>query len=85
MKKREMKRQQVGTVVSNKMDKTVTVQVERLIKHRLYKKYIRRHVKFYTHDKDNACRIGDKVLITECRPLSKFKRWRISSILEKAI
>lgn len=85
MKKREMKRQQAGIVVSNKMDKTVTVQVERLIKHRLYKKYIRRHVKFYAHDKDNACRIGDKVLITECRPLSKFKRWRISSILEKAI
>lgn len=85
MKKREMKRQQAGIVVSNKMDKTVTVQVERLIKHRLYKKYIRRHVKFSAHDKDNACRIGDKVLITECRPLSKFKRWRISSILEKAI
>lgn len=85
MKKREMRQQQVGTVVSNKMDQTVIVQVERLIKHRLYKKYIRRHAKFSAHDKGNTCQIGDKVLITECRPLSKFKRWRINSILEKAI
>lgn len=85
MKKREMRRQQVGTVVSNKMDQTAIVRVERLIKHRMYKKYIRRHVKFSAHDPGNACQIGDKVLLTESRPLSKFKRWRVSSILEKAI
>ncbi len=85
MKNREMRRQQVGTVVSNKMDKTAIVRVERLIKHRMYKKYIRRHVRFSAHDPNNACQIGDKVLITESRPLSKSKRWRVSSVLEKAI
>ena len=80
-----MKRQLIGTVVSDKMDKTVVVQTERLVKHRLYEKYIRRRAKFSAHDAENSCRIGDKVLITESRPLSKTKRWQVSQILEKAV
>lgn len=75
----------IGTVVSDKMDKTVVVQAERLVKHRLYEKYIRRRAKFSAHDAENSCRIGDKVLITESRPLSKTKRWQVSQILEKAV
>jgi len=85
MKKRGTKRQVVGTIVSNKMDKTVVVMTERLIKHPLYKKYIRQRNKFRAHDQDNACGIGDRVLITESRPLSKTKRWRVSRIIEKAV
>ena len=85
MKERGMRRQVVGTVISNKSDKTVTVLVERLVKHRMYHKYVRRRAKFAAHDKDNACQIGDKVLITESRPLSKTKRWRVSEIVEKAV
>ena len=85
MKKRGMKRQVIGTVVSDMMDKTVVVQSERLVKHRLYEKYIRRRAKFSAHDAENSCRIGDKVLITESRPLSKTKRWQVSQILEKAV
>jgi len=85
MKERGMRRQVVGTVISNKSDKTVVVLVERLVKHRMYHKYLRRRVKFAAHDKDNACQIGDKVLITESRPLSKTKRWRVSEIVEKAV
>ena len=85
MKNRGMRRQVVGTVVSNKMDKTVVVLVQNLVKHRLYKKYIRRHSRFVAHDEDNSCHIGDKVLITESRPLSKTKKWRISKIVEKAV
>jgi small subunit ribosomal protein S17 len=67
------------------MDKTVTVVSERLVKHRLYKKYVRRRAKFAAHDEQNACRIGDRVLITESRPLSKTKKWRVSKIVQKAI
>ena len=85
MKKRGMQRQLVGTVVSDKMDKTVVVLVEKLVKHRLYHKYIRRRSKFSAHDQGNQCRIGDKVLITESRPLSKTKRWQVSKIVEKAV
>jgi len=85
MKNRGMKRQLIGTVVSDKMDKTAVVQVERLVKHPLYKKYIRRRNKFAAHDKDNRCSIGDRVLITESRPISKLKRWRVTDILEKAV
>lgn len=85
MKNRGIKRQLVGTVVSDKMDKTAVVQVERLVKHPLYKKYIRRRNKFAAHDNDNLCNIGDKVLITESRPISKLKRWRITDIIEKAV
>lgn len=75
----------VGTVVSDKMDKTVVVLVERLVKHRLYQKYVRRRVRFSAHDEKNACNIGDKVIITESRPLSRAKKWRVSEIVEKAV
>jgi len=85
MKTRGMKRQLVGTVVSDKMDKTVVVTVERLVKHSLYQKYIRKRSRFAAHDESNACRPGDKVLITGIRPMSKTKRWRVSKVLEKAV
>ena len=85
MKQRGMKRQLIGTVTSNKADKTVTVLVERLVKHRLYLKYLRRRTKFAAHDDQNDCRIGDKVQISESRPLSKTKRWRVVTIVEKAV
>ncbi len=75
----------IGTVVSDKMNKTVIVLVERLVKHRLYKKYIRKRARFAAHDENNASRVGDKVLITQSRPLSKTKKWRVSKIIEKAI
>ena len=75
----------IGTVVSNKMDKTIVVLVERLVKHRLYKKYIRKRSKFSAHDEENACQVGDKVLITESRPISRSKKWRLSKIVEKAV
>ena len=75
----------VGTVTSNKANKTVTVLVERLVKHRLYLKYVRRRTKFAAHDERNNCRIGDKVLISESRPISKTKRWRVVKVVEKAV
>ena len=85
MKMRGMKRQVVGTVVSNKMDRSIVVQVERTVKHPMYHKYVRRRARFAAHDEDNTCQVGDKVLITESRPLSKTKRWRLSEILQKAV
>jgi small subunit ribosomal protein S17 len=85
MKQRGIKRQMVGTVVSNKADKTVTVRVERLVKHKIYHKIMRRRTKFAAHDDRNDCQIGDKVLISEARPLSKSKRWRVIKIVEKAV
>jgi len=75
----------VGTVVSNKMDKTVVILVERLVQHPLYQKYVRRRERFSAHDEGNACNIGDTVTITEARPLSRTKRWRVSEILKKAV
>ncbi len=80
----EIKRTQTGRVVSNKMDKSVTVLLERQIKHPLYGKYIKRSTKVSAHDEDNSCGEGDKVMIAECRPLSKTKSWRVVEILEKA-
>ena len=85
MKNRGIRRQLIGTVVSDKMEKTAVVQVERLIKHPVYKKYVRRRNKFVAHDKDNSCNIGDRVKITESRPISKLKRWRVTEIIEKAV
>ena len=85
MEKRRLKRQMIGTVVSDKMDKTVVVLVERLVKHRLYHKYIRRRSKFAAHDEHNASNIGDRVLIIQSRPLSKTKKWRVGKIVEKAV
>ncbi|MDK2861982.1 MAG: small subunit ribosomal protein [Thermodesulfobacterium sp.] len=74
----------IGTVVSDKMDKTVVVMVETLVKHPLYGKYIKRRKKYMAHDENNECKIGDKVLIEETRPLSRRKRWRVREILERA-
>ena len=85
MKQRGIKRQMVGTVVSNKADKTVTVLVERTVKHKTYHKIMRRRNKFAAHDDRNDCQIGDRVLLTESRPLSKSKRWRVIKIVEKAV
>jgi small subunit ribosomal protein S17 len=80
----EIKRTQTGRVVSNKMDKSVTVLLERQIKHPLYGKYIKRSTKVRAHDEDNSCGEGDLVMIAECRPLAKSKSWRVVEILEKA-
>lgn len=74
----------IGTVVSNKMDKTVVVAIETTVTHPLYKKQIKRTTKFKAHDENNECGIGDVVRIMETRPLSKDKRWRVTSIIEKA-
>lgn len=73
-----------GRVVSSKMDKTITVRVERLVKHPLYGKYIRRSTKLHAHDENNECNEGDVVVIQECRPLSKTKSWRLVKIVERA-
>ena len=75
----------VGTVVSDKSDKTIVVRVETLMKHPLLKKYVRRHKKFMAHDPMNECGIGDKVKIVEYRPLSRNKRWHLVTVLEKAV
>lgn len=75
----------VGVVVSDKMDKTVVVKVDQLIKHPIYKKYIKRRVTYKAHDEQNSCATGDKVLIVETRPLSRDKRWRVREILEKNV
>jgi len=74
----------VGRVVSDKMNKSITVLVERQVKHPLYGKYIRRSTKLHAHDENNECGIGDTVSIAECRPISKTKTWRLVSVLEKA-
>lgn len=66
-----------GTVVSDKMDKTVTVEVRRLVKHAKYKKYISRTKTYHAHDENNECKVGDTVVVEECRPLSKTKRWKV--------
>lgn len=85
MKTRGMKRQLVGKIVKDRMDKTVVVRVERMVKHKFYHKYIRRRATYAAHDERNECKIGDKVVITESRPLSKTKRWRVARVLEKAV
>ena len=73
-----------GTVVSSKMDKTISVEVERLIKHPTYGKYVRRTTKLLAHDENNECREGDTVAISECRPLSRHKAWRLVRVIERA-
>lgn len=80
----DLKRTKVGLVVSDKMDKTVTVMVERQVKHPLYGKYIKRSTKVHAHDETNDCGEGDKVVIAECRPISKAKSWKVVEILERA-
>lgn len=78
------KRPLTGRVISNKMRKTVTVVVERRVKHPLYKKYIRRSTKVHAHDESDDCNVGDWVAIEQCRPLSKTKSWRVSEVLARA-
>ncbi len=78
------KRTVIGRVVSDKMDKTVSVAVERLIKHPAYGKYIRRTTKVLAHDENDECKSGDRVTISECRPVSKSKAWQVVSVVEKA-
>jgi small subunit ribosomal protein S17 len=73
----------VGTVVSDQMDKTVVVRVERLVRDTRYHKYVRRHTRFMAHDEENACGVGDQVQIVEHRPLSKRKRWKVQATLRK--
>ncbi len=84
MKKRGMRRTLVGQVVSNGMDKTVVVRVERLVQNPRYKKYVRRYSKFMAHDEANACEVGDRVQIIEHRPISKLKRWMVQETLSKS-
>ena len=79
-----MRKTDVGRVVSDKMDKTVVVAIENSVKHKLYKKIIKRTIKLKVHDENNECKIGDRVRIMETRPLSKDKRWRLVEIIEKA-
>ena len=81
---RNLRKTRVGKVVSDKMDKTIVVAIETSVKHSLYNKIVRRTVKFKAHDENNECRVGDKVLIMETRPISKDKNWRLVEIIEKA-
>ncbi|MCB0725659.1 MAG: 30S ribosomal protein S17 [Ignavibacteriae bacterium] len=83
-KGRGIRKTRVGKVVSNKMDKSIVVSVERRVKHRLYKKFFKKTTKFMAHDEKNECTIGDTVKIMETRPLSKNKRWRLVEVVQKA-
>ena len=85
MEERNLRKTMIGTVVSNKMDKTVVVAVETSVKDKVYKKVVKRTYKLKAHDEENACQIGDKVKVMETRPRSKDKRWRVVEITEKAI
>ncbi len=81
---RNRRKERVGVVTSNKMQSTITISVERKIKHPLYGKFLKRHTKFMAHDAENTCNIGDRVRIMETRPISKNKRWRLVEVLERA-
>ncbi len=83
-KDRGRRQEKVGVVVSSKMDKTVVVAVEKTITHRLYHRYQKRTSKFYAHDEENACNVGDRVRLVATRPLSRLKRWRVGEVLQKA-
>ncbi len=84
MENRGLRKTRIGIVVSNKMDKTITVAIERRVAHPIYKKYFKKTTKLLAHDEKRECSIGDKVKIMETRPLSKRKRWRLVEIVEKA-
>jgi small subunit ribosomal protein S17 len=84
METRNFRKEKTGKVVSNKMDKSITVAVERKVKHAMYGKFMKKTKKFMAHDETNECKIGDIVKISETRPLSKNKRWRLIEIVEKA-
>ncbi|HWS16003.1 MAG TPA: 30S ribosomal protein S17 [Candidatus Methylomirabilis sp.] len=83
MEARGARKKKVGTIVSDKMDKTVVVRVERLVPHEVYKKYVKRRVTYKAHDEKNEFRVGDRVEIVETRPLSKDKRWRVARLIER--
>lgn len=82
---RSSRKTRIGIVISNKMKKTITVEMERTMKHPMYQRVIKRKSKLYAHDEKNECGIGDKVLVMETRPLSKLKRWRLVKVIEKAV
>lgn len=84
-KERGNKKLLVGVVISDKMDKTVVIKVDNIVKHPVYMKYIKRSAKYKAHDEQNECVAGDRVMIVESRPLSKDKRWRVREILEKHV
>ncbi len=79
------RKERKGVVVSNRMQKTVVVSVERIIMEPKYKKYLKRRTRVKAHDGNNQCQVGDRVLLVECRPLSRDKRWRVSRVLERAV
>ena len=83
MMERNLRKTKLGVVFSNKMDKTITVNVERKVKHPLYGKFVKKSTKFHAHDEKNECSIGDTVKIMETRPISKTKRWRVVEVVEK--
>jgi small subunit ribosomal protein S17 len=84
MEQRALRKTRVGIVVSNKMEKTITVAIERKVQHPIYKKYFKKTTKLLAHDEKRQCGIGDRVKIMETRPLSKLKRWRLVEVVEKA-
>lgn len=84
MAERNLRKTRIGVVTSNKMTKTITVAVERKVKHPIYGKFLKKTTKFHAHDEKNECAIGDVVKIMETRPLSKTKRWRLVEVVEKA-
>ena len=84
MSERNLRKTQVGTVVSDKMDKTVVIAIQDHVRHPLYKKIVKRTVKLKAHDEKNECKVGDRVMVMETRPLSKDKRWRVAQIIERA-
>ena len=84
-KENKVKRVLVGRVVSNKMHKSATVLIERTVKHPLYGKFVRRSTKLHIHDENNACGMGDTVMIEECRPISKTKAWRLVKVVEQGV
>ena len=85
MEERNLRKVMIGTVVSDKMDKTVVVAVETSVRHDVYKKTVKRTYKLKAHDEANECKVGDKVKVMETRPLSKDKRWRVVEVVEKAV
>ena len=84
MSERNLRKTQIGTVTSDKMDKTIVVAEKRKVKHPIYGKFVNKTTKYYVHDESNTCNIGDTVRIMETRPLSKNKRWRLVEIIERA-
>jgi len=84
MLERNLRKTRIGVVTSNRMEKTITVAVERKVKHPIYGKFVKKTTKFHAHDEKNECTIGDTVRIMETRPLSKTKRWRLVEVVEKA-